>query len=113
MDLPAASITRRSSEKASFPGSSSNKIRQDFLSAEVNARSAVIDPGEAFKFGFIASAFCGRRKISPANSTMKRRRFDDETRPERDCVTMASGGCTCGVPPPNTPEEKKILLSGA
>src|SRR5580704_11452532 len=97
MGLPAASITRRSSEKASFAGSSSNKIRQDFLSAEVNVRSAVIDPGEAIKFGLKSSAFCGRRKISPANSTIKRRRFGDETRPERDCVAIASGGCAGGV----------------
>src|ERR1700732_2336557 len=97
MGLPAASITRRSSEEASFPKSSSKKIRQDFLSTEGNVRSAVIDPREAFKFGFKASVFCGRRKISPANSTIKRRRFDDETRPKRDCVAMASGGCAGGV----------------
>src|ERR1700682_6367851 len=96
MGLPAASITRRSSEKASFPKLSSNKIRQDFLSAEVNVRSAVIDPGEAFKFGFKVSAFCGGHRISPANSTMKRRRFEEEPRPERDCVAMASGGCAGG-----------------
>src|SRR5271156_2663658 len=96
MGLPAASNTRRSSEKASFPGSSSNKIRQDFLSAEVNVRTAVGDPGEAFKFGFIASAFCGRPKISPANSTKKGGRFGDEPRPARECMAIASGGGSGG-----------------
>src|SRR5262249_44961969 len=96
MGLPAASSTRRSSENALFTGSSSNKIRQDFLSAEVNVPSAVSDPGEAVKFGFMASGFWGRRKFSPVNSTIKRRRFGDEPRPERDCVAMASGAGSGG-----------------
>ena len=35
-------------------------------------------------------------KISPANSTMKRRRFGEDPRPARDWMQAARGGCSGG-----------------